>query len=337
MRTKYVAVHRATSKSKSALKKGSSHRSFGAWVIVCVMVASVITGTLVQLRSLQRENASLRQQLASTSASAKFYATQAARTCFVEGDWSSNQTKEVTASVKGTPRSYLIHTPAGFDKSKYYPLVLFYVGRGGGANGAGVTYGLNNLPAIVAYPSPTVGDQNMTAWEGAPYSSNADDIAFTSAILDDMQSKLCIDRTHVYAAGLSNGGGFAALLSCHMSDRLAAIAVESGAMYPPEQSCKPARPVPMIVTHGDQDPTVPYYGSVLRHLAPVEKWTAMRAALNNCSDPTTTYPGSDITLTEWNKCQHGAEVESYRIVGGGHGWGAISNQSIWRFLSQFSI
>jgi polyhydroxybutyrate depolymerase len=299
-----------------------------AWGVVCLLLMTAISGIWVHMQSVERENSTLKQQLAAARVPDK--------TCRVVGEWSPNHTSEATITVNGMVRSYLIHTPDNFTNTNYYPLVMFYVGRGGSANGAGFTYDLDRLPAITIYPQPTMGDQNMTAWEGAPYSSGADDIAFTTAILDEVQSGLCIDRTHVYATGMSNGGGFAALLSCKLSDRFAAIAIVSGAMYPPASDCVPPRPVSLISIHGDRDPTVPYYGSLSRHLPPIETWTGRRAAMYKCGQSMTTYTDAISVLTSWN-CPNGTKVQNVRIEGGGHAWGGVPNESLWRFLSQYSL
>ncbi len=136
---------------------------------------------------------------------------------------------------------------------------------------------------------------------------------------------------------MSNGGGFASLLSCKLPNRFAAIAVVAGALYQPKSDCQPPRPVPLISIHGDQDPTVPYYGSIVRALPPVETWTSMRAKMNNCGQPITTYTDTRTVLTSWKDCKDGAKVENIRIEGGGHAWGQISNESLWQFLSQFSL
>lgn len=301
-----------------------------AWGVVCLAITAVLIGLWIQAQTLENQNNDLKKQLSALD--------MPDDTCRVVGSWQPDQSKSASTVVNGSPRNYLVHMPDSFQDGKYYPLVMFYVGRGGTAHNAEVAYDLDRLPAIVIYPVPTMGQQNMTAWEGAPYSSGADDIAFTSAILDEVESDLCIDRTRVYAAGMSNGGGFASLLSCKLSDRFAAYAIVSGAMYPPESTCKPSTPTPLISIHGDHDPTVPYYGSLTRQLPPIESWVSMRAADNHCkAPPITTYESATIVLTSWNNCQDGTKVQNVRIEGGGHVWGAVPNETLWQFLSQFSL
>jgi polyhydroxybutyrate depolymerase len=308
-----------------------SHASYMhhfAWGVVCILLLGVILSLLTYAQTLDSKNSDLRQQLAVLSAPQT--------TCKATGEWKANSTKQLTITSPSGSRDYFVHTPKDFDSTKYLPLLVFYPGRGASAQGAEAAYGLDKLPAIVVYPTPTMGAGGMLAWEGAPYSSGADDIGFTTAILDKTQSELCIDRTKVYAAGMSNGGGFASLLSCKLPDRFAAYAIVSGALYYPNGQCKPPHPSPLISIHGDQDPTVPYNGSAFRNLPAVDDWMAMRASLNGCSKPTTTYKNTDIVTTVWNNCSQGAVVENVRIQGGIHAWGQVPNEQLWQFLSRFS-
>ncbi len=301
------------------------------WGVVCLLVLAVLAGLWIQVQRLASENSSLRQQLVIAR-------SKPVMTCTLTGSWKADQTSLESVTVDGAQRQFYVHTPAGFTSDNFYPVVMFYVGRGGNAAGAEQNYGIDALPAITVYPVPTTGGQNMTAWQGAPYSSGADDVAFTSSILASVEKNLCIDTHHIYAVGMSNGGGFVSLLSCKLPGRFAAYAVVAGAFYPPAGNCVPPRPAPIINVHGDKDTTVPYFGSLARELPPIESWIGARAAHNNCrGEAVTTYPSANVVLTTWNDCSGGATVENVRVEGVGHQWGLVSNQSIWHFLARFSL
>jgi len=300
-----------------------------AWGIVCVLLLAVVLGLLTHAQTLDHTNADLRQQLIA--------AKTPSTTCKVTGDWQANATKKLAISAPSGSREYYVHTPKDFTLTKYLPLLMFYPGRGASAQAAEAAYALDKLPAIVVYPTPTMGAEGMLAWQGAPYSSGADDVGFTRAILDKTIADLCIDRTKVYAAGMSNGGGFTSLLSCKLSDRFAAYAIVSGALYYPNGQCAPPRPAPLISIHGDQDSIVPYNGSIFRKLPPVDDWIAMRAAMNGCNrQPVTTYITTNAISTAWTQCKQRASVENIRIEGGIHAWGQLPNEQLWQFLSRFS-
>lgn len=106
-----------------------------------------------------------------------------------------------------------------------------------------------------------------------------DDIAFTSEILDQLESQYCIDTNRIYATGKSQGGGFVGVLACdaQMSRRIAAFAPVSGAFYQtnfgttcnpntvPIAPCSPGRrDIPILNFHGLVDNTIAYYGGLRR-------------------------------------------------------------------------
>ncbi len=303
-----------------------AHMHHLAWGVVCLFLLVSLGAILVRAQSLELQNASLQQQLQAIR-------TTPTDTCHVASSWKPNSTTVLSA----LGRNYRVHLPAAFDSSTYYPLVMFYAGKGGTAEGIEYTFGTDSLPVIAVYPQSTPSTDGSLAWESAPYSSRADDVAFTTTILDQLQVKLCVDKTRIYAAGFSNGGGFASLLSCKLSERIAAIAIVSGAMYAPASDCKPPRPVPLINIHGDNDGIVPYGGSLTRRLPNIDTWTHDRAVLNGCKNSFTDTARPGQIVTTWSDCMSNATVESVRVIGGGHGWNLISNLDIWQFLSRFTL
>lgn len=300
-----------------------------AWGIVCAILLAVLGGIWMHAKTLEAANGDLRKQLA--------YAKMPPTTCKVTDRWIPNTSKELSIATKDGDRKYIVHVPTDFRDNQYYPLVFFYPGKGSSALGSELSFGLDQLPAITVYPHPTVGTDGATAWESAPYASGADDVGFTSSILDKMQADMCIDRTRVYATGFSNGGGFASLLSCKLPGRFAAYAVVAGALYSPYGECKPTTPSPLISIHGDNDIIVPYNGVLSRRLPPVYDWTSMRAVAEKCSKPTTSYANVNTVVTTWNNCRSGSAVQNIKVVGGSHAWGAIPNETLWQFLSRFSL
>lgn len=299
------------------------------WIILCVFLVACLGGLWTHAQSLAAQNATLRNQLAAAKPAKADHDT----TCRVDDAWQPNTVS--THHVDG--RQYLVHTPTDFKRDQYYPLLFSFPGKSADVQQARELTGLDPLPAIVVYPYPTVGTDGYTAWQGAPYSSPANDVAFTEAIIEKTQGDLCIDRTRIYAIGVSNGGGFVSLLSCKLNERFAAYAIVAGAMYEPDGNCVPPRPTPLINTHGDVDPNVPYLGSISRHLPSIEAWTAKRAELNGCSKHLTTNTGFSLAVTTYSGCRDDATVEGVRVIGGGHGMGDVTPQMLWQFLSRFSL
>jgi len=117
--------------------------------------------------------------------------------------------------------------------------------------------------------------EGSTTWQGSP-GAPADDICFTGALLDKIQSQLCIDEDHIYATGKSQGAGFVGQLACNpsLSARFAAFAPVSGAYYNTDitesEGCKPdsmpipcspgRSQIPILAFHGGADTTISYHG-----------------------------------------------------------------------------
>lgn len=169
-----------------------------------------------------------------------------------------------------------------------------------------------------------------------------DDVEFVTALLDRTEAELCIDRNRVFSTGLSMGGFFSTLLSCRLSERIAAAAPVAGIAIP--DPCPATRPVPAVVFFGTEDPIVAYEGGLgagaaelpglegegslddvdqeaLEEALPgVEDSVAAWAGRNGCGEEVTEDPvADDVTLLAWD-CPAEGTVELYRVEGGGHSW-----------------
>ncbi|GII55466.1 hydrolase [Planotetraspora thailandica] len=230
--------------------------------------------------------------------------------------------EERTIVSGGVTRSYVLHLPAGYRPTKKTPLVMAFHGRKGSGQQIEGFSGISALDAIAVYPQGLIGEGDHTAWQGAPYASGADDVLFVSDLLNELQSTLCVDPARIYVTGKSNGGGFAGVLACRLSRRIAAAAPVSGAFYQAgEENCAPRRAVPILDFHGTADSIVDYLGEPEDGLPPVFDWTAAWAKRDGCDDTAQTIVAKDdITAFQWTGCRAHSEVVHYRIEGGGHTW-----------------
>src|SRR4030042_572429 len=132
------------------------------------------------------------------------------------------------------------------------PLVIVLHGGGGNAQSTAGMTGMNvkadSSGVIAVYPNGNgrLSDEKLLTWNagnccGYALDNNIDDVAFIRSLIDDLQSKLAIDQSRVYATGISNGGMMSYLLACQLSDKIAAIAPVAGTMG--MNSCLPAQPV----------------------------------------------------------------------------------------------
>ena len=88
-----------------------------------------------------------------------------------------------------------------------------------------------------------------------------DDIAFLSALIEKLIADGVADARRIYVTGLSNGGAMTMSMLCARANLFAAAAaVIMNLTDGLASSCRPARPVPILVMNGTDDPLVPFNG-----------------------------------------------------------------------------
>jgi polyhydroxybutyrate depolymerase len=226
----------------------------------------------------------------------------------------------------GRTRRYLVHVPPGYDPAKPTPLVISLHGAGGWPRQQQYLSQWSRLADaqgfIVAYPAGTGFPQIWHVFRDAGLRR---DVKFISEMIDTLERSYDIDSTRIYVNGFSNGGGMAFVLSCTLSDRIAAIGVVAGAQTLPATWCESRRPVPMIAFHGTADPIIPYKGGhspLAPELFPnLESWVSSWARRNRCESAAKDSSLSpDVTRREFTGCADSANVVLYTIRDGGHTW-----------------
>ncbi len=247
-----------------------------------------------------------------------------------------------TLTSGGLVREYTVHVPAGYRPSRPYPAVLSFHGHKRTSKYQEELSGFSPYEAISVYPQGLPGTDGESAWTGAPYSAAADDVLFTSDLLNALQRELCVDARRIYATGKSNGGGFVGVLACRMPGRIAAFAPVAGAFYPEGGACHPSRRAPILDFHGTADATIPYAGNPAKGLPPLPDWLAAWSDRNDCFPRPVEYsPKAGVVVQQWIGCS----LQHYRVEGAGHVWPSTkpNNDSatptvidatpiIWRFF-----
>ena len=262
---------------------------------------------------------------------------------------SADQTVPVNPAeaVGYNTRSYRVHLPVGYQSTTPTALVLYFHGHGGTATDADSGSGFSPLADqhhfIVAYGQGLPeGENGPPFWaDSGPIDYGVDDLHYVSLMLDDLQSKFCIDEHRIFVTGFSNGGGMTNYLACNLASRVAAFVSVSGDYY--ILRCQPARPVPIMEIDGSADQIVPYQGISVR-LDPswpepsipqqLQDW----AGRDGCQpEPTVFLRTARVIGENWTNCHGSAEVAHYLIIGGGHAWpDRLGNRSslevIWDFF-----
>jgi len=225
-------------------------------------------------------------------------------------------------------RDYLLYVPRSYDRRTPTPLVISMHGAGlWGASQRDISR-WNDLADrkgfIVVYPSG-VGGKGVRVWSAEPGPGLMKDVRFISELIDTLKASYNIDSTRIYANGLSNGGGMSFVLSCALSDQIAAVGMVAAAQTIPWTWCTEARAVPMIAFHGTADPEVPYNGGSSwvspRPFPSTPKWAANWARRNRCgANPVESTVARDVTRRTYTNCADDAAVVLYTVQGGGHSW-----------------
>jgi polyhydroxybutyrate depolymerase len=220
------------------------------------------------------------------------------------------------------------------------PVVIIL--RGGRAKGSRLrrTSGFEELArssgAVLVYPEPLLG-----RWAEAPGPEANRDLAFIHDLTAKFVAEGIAAPGKIFLVGSTTGGMLALRLACDPKSNFAALAV-LGASLPAdlEGSCKLARPLPLFMLVGTQDPVVPFHGGQanLPHgkieLASVDTTLGLFGKAAGCAGgvTTTVFPDKDIRdgtrayLDKLNNCK--VPIELVRIEGGGHTLPGISSESV---------
>lgn len=228
-------------------------------------------------------------------------------------------------------RRFLVHTADDFDATQGTPLLFAFHGNGGDPE----SFVYENEGAVEdgrfigVYPAGLAH-----SWNLGPEESEADDVAFTDAILGMLTGTPGVDATRPVALGWSNGAGMVHELAME-SPHFVAIAPSVSHMLATKMPGPEAAEVSVLQFSGTEDDIVPYYGGigVLDHdFLAAEESTAQWAAHNGCASTPTTSPDTDApdvevpdqdrpisyTVLEWEDCGSGARVVHVRMNNIGH-------------------
>lgn len=255
-------------------------------------------------------------------------------------------------TVDGESRRYLLHLPSNFDPAENLPVMMWFHGGGGNANEA-MNFEADFRPLasserfILVYPEATPDVlEGCTCWgydsfEGEANGSYEKDLAYTSAMIDDLVAGWNADRDRVYAGGYSMGASFVWDLACAKSDEIAAIAPVAASMYRwTFDNCDAAAPVAICHILGTNDFYAPYNGA--SWVPSVAEQNAFWTAKNGTEPrPDVVSVGGGVTRYTWAPTTgadggcHG--VQHFRRQGGGHDVPTFARTAIWEFVSSYEL
>jgi polyhydroxybutyrate depolymerase len=162
--------------------------------------------------------------------------------------------------------------------------------------------------------------------------AHSDDVGFLNALAHQLIESKIADPARIYIAGVSNGGMMAFAMICHQDAPFAGIATII-AVLPSnlEQSCRPPKPIAVVMMNGTADPIMPFGGGHVgffgRHgnVLGAERTAEIFAKAEDCtSQSQSPLPKRNATektivkLVTWSSCAPQASVRLYEVEGGGH-------------------
>jgi polyhydroxybutyrate depolymerase len=250
-------------------------------------------------------------------------------------------------TVGGLNRTYRLYRPTALPLSA--PLVVMLHGGFGNGEQAEKSYGWDQLADsakfIVAYPDGIGRAWNVHGCCGQPAREGVDDVGFITAMVGQISDSLGVDRSRVYATGISNGGMMSYTLACN-SGIFAAIGPDSATQL---DACNAPPPTSVMHIHGTADRLIPYHGGQGLSVVDGPSIPDVNAFWRNadqCGPPAVSSAGPVTTSTAG--CAEDRSVVLITIDGGGHQWpggitflergdpmsGALNaTQALWQFFA----
>jgi poly(3-hydroxybutyrate) depolymerase len=224
----------------------------------------------------------------------------------------------LTLDVDGVTRTYLLHTPPGYQAGTgtALPLVIalhFYPGTGELLRDMiGMDAKADRHDFLVAYPDGLASGFNALVCCG-----NADDVAFLTALRQHLVTDWRADPDRVYLTGISNGGDMSFRAAVEASELFAAIGVVSGGYIGPltePSTYIPTNPVSVVTIIGAQDRFFPDFQTGM----------SMWQQRLTCTSGGPAAPATEVTRTS-TRCADGSDVDVYVVPDMAHVWpGATS-------------
>ncbi|MEC9235499.1 MAG: PHB depolymerase family esterase [Pseudomonadota bacterium] len=237
----------------------------------------------------------------------------------------------------GKERSYYTAYPAHQPTKNMHVVIVLHGGGGNGQNAAAMT-GFDVLAEregfIAVFPDGNArGRMNLRTWNAThccayAMKSQADDVGFLTAVIDDVVKRFDANADAVFMTGLSNGGMMTHHYAAARPDKLKAAAPVISGLFGDE--VMPNKVVPMLFINSVPEESIPVDGGHTggraknqwdgTPLKPIAYQAAFWSTNNGCkAGSQTTSKYKLYQLTEYN-CPKNADVLHYVTYDGGHSW-----------------
>lgn len=225
-------------------------------------------------------------------------------------------TGRYSIDVDGIAREYELAVPADYDPQHPYPVIFAWHWLGGWSGNI-LDNGYYGLAALSDDTTIFVAPEGIdNGWAN----TDGRDIAFASAMIERLESELCIDRERIFSTGWSFGGMMSNAVGCAMADTFRAVAPMSGSLW---SGCdEGTTPIAYWGSHGIYDDVVP--------LGAGQEARDEFVARNGCSDETIV----DGPCLVYQGCDPGAPVVWCEFEGP-HATPEFAPARTWDFFASF--
>jgi len=231
--------------------------------------------------------------------------------------------------------AYRLYVPTGAPSGA--PLLVMLHGGTQDADAFAACTGMDEAAeragVVVAYPEQSRSANAMGYWNWfrpGDQARDAGEPAMIAAVTREVTAQHGVDPARVAVAGFSAGAAMAAVMAATYPDLFCGAGVHSGlphgaardvgsafaAMSSPPRTVTDAGPVPLIVVHGDADPTV----AAGNGEAVVRAALVAKGATEHVRETGRTEGGRDWTRKRWSEPGGRVLAESWTVHGMGHDW-----------------
>lgn len=251
---------------------------------------------------------------------------------------------KVDIRFHGFQRTYLVHLPPGYNVEQPLPMVVVLHGAFDTAKGMQKYSEFSDLADekrfIALYPNGIGILGYFQHWNaghccGKAAKDGIDDVGFIATVIEDVCSRMTVDRRRIYMVGFSNGGMMTYRFAAERGDLLAAIAPLAASaggrldMDTPQWSIpEPVKALPVLTMHGMDDTLVPFTGGIFSAGKNTQEYWSVNQSLgvwvarDGCNSPPVEREERQgkVHIRTWNDCADNNKVVLYTLEGWRHVW-----------------
>lgn len=180
--------------------------------------------------------------------------------------------------------------------------------------------GLVTLP--LGLPSPNTG--LLSRWPTMVNQAVENNLQLLDGVVADARNRFSASTAPLYVSGLSNGTPMAYFYACGRADQVEAMLAVAGTQTAEAAAtCRPNRPVGLVIIHGTSDLIVPYNGVLGLTRSVPENYSDFKI-YDQCTGSdrraTLTSGGSTVQFNYAPTCAGGRKVVLAQAINNGHNW-----------------